>query len=957
MLGRPTDTEWVNPDPPPIPERIRREVGESRTGPGGDGHATTVRKVRDRVGAWLSARGPGEGRGLRGLPLVMLVSGLVVVLGGVGLWISGGPFDAAARRHWVSLCNDYGRWYGAFAEGIGDRDRETFERVGLISVFNEVRAARPMDPRVIAGRPDSDLQSLRDQPPASARTASAIRQTRDAALAVQRVAETFKQWPVLGELKAQRKTLSTYGFDTAAGLLQRMLVEAPPYGPPPPGPKLEEMVTVQRWAGQAAALLPQLDADVRELAQHGDTVFALLQLSYDAARQHGVDPTRADPRRRLEALANHLRTLHAFAQRMRVLTESPAWARIDHAEFRRTGRAYAMLAPAAGSPTLQQAQTPPATASPSTATPSPSTAAGVDTTAGIDATDPDATERVFRAWLTEAEAFEQLGEDWRTAWAQAQRARLAAATRAGAALQPTNPTGARAWGEARERLEARIDELLGQPLISGRAGDLDRRRQSLERDITELVEAADRAVNQADVLQTAAALRAQTQLGDRSFASPAVDEVWRVVCDLAAGELERDGEVEAARARLQVARQRLLGLIDPERASALPALPSLEWENIDASGRRLVEALENGLTVARDQALRSALPAPAGAEAVGGAGHVASRRNSDMDRASAIDEAAWARALDAYRQLHRQAVGLAGAARHIQRLWDRWEPLRGPDAAADGGQAGGAGAGDIDRLGAGLAWAESLDRWRDREVWGWPGVGVGAAGAPAVGDAGSAEAPGAAAALWARVEGLRAIARMREPALLEDLVLASREPAYAFAAWRRRGELAWNGGVEALATERRMQRRLLELISWRSDRDRREALVAELAAARPERWRAALRDADARSPQVTALAAADEAWGVDHAALPPTLTSKLRLAELRDRLASPPPGVEPALHDARTLAMIQAFVLQADNRAADRELLQDLRDAVADQEADPAAAAQRVRRALGLASGDRSSTR
>ena len=897
------DTEWVRPDPPPIPERILKEVAATPRGAG------WRRAGAARLAAW-GDRLPKRLRGVGVLRAVMLVSGLVVVLGVVGLWLGRGPFDGAAQRRWFSLCDHYGRWYGAFAAGIGPGDQEVFERAGLTSVLLEVRAARPMDPRVIADRPGGDLRVLRDDPPASARTERAIRQSREALRAVQRVVETFKQWPVMGELEAQRQTLAVYGFDTASELLHRVLIEAPPYGPPPPGPKLAEMMSVHRWAGQATALLPELDGDVRALAsEHDDAVLDLLARTYDAARERRVDAAKADPLVHLQALADRLRTLHAFARRMRRLTESPAWARIDRPAFVREGQAYDLLRRWEGD----------------TSTDGRTVAdgrAGPGGRGGRGLMDDEAAGRVFRAWLTEAPTFERVAEDWRVAWARGQREHLGRVATAGAMLEEAGQGQARSLSAGVDRLEAQIGELLASPMISREAGDLDRRRQAIEREVAELREAADRAVRQLEVQRAAEALRSETRLGDRAFASPAVDEVWRVVCDLAADELERDGVVEPARARVGVARERLLGLIDPARARALAPVGALGWEGMDEAGRRLSEALERGLGRARDAGLRAALPARATVEA-GAAGQ------GDLNRVAAVDERAWTESLSRYEALGRQAEAMLEAAEHVQRLWEGWRALEPPAGweAADGNRPG---------PGAGAAWAASLDDWRAWEIWSWPGVG----------DAEADGRQGAADQILGRVESLAAIGRMNEASMLEDLVLVSNEPAHAFAAWRRRGELGWPGGVEALASEKRMQRRLLDLASWRDDRARREALVAELAEARPRRWRAAMRDVEPRDDSVRALGEAAAAWGVDVAGLGPAARWNLRLAELRSTLAEAGGGAS-AGGDARTLAVAQAFALQTAAEAmpeAAASLLAELREATGRR--DVAEAARRVREAV-----------
>ncbi len=66
-------------------------------------------------------------------------------------------------------------------------------------------------------------------------------------------------------------------------------------------------------------------------------------------------------------------------------------------------------------------------------------------------------------------------------------------------------------------------------------------------------------------------------------------------------------------------------------------------------------------------------------------------------------------------------------------------------------------------------------------------AGAGDLGAPAVAAAGGE--------VLDRVRALRAIAAMDERGMLEDLALVSQQPTYAFAAWRRLGELPWLGGT------------------------------------------------------------------------------------------------------------------------------------------------------------------
>ncbi len=105
-----------------------------------------------------------------------------------------------------------------------------------------------------------------------------------------------------------------------------------------------------------------------------------------------------------------------------------------------------------------------------------------------------------------------------------------------------------------------------------------------------------------------------------------------------------------------------------------------------------------------------------------------------------------------------------------------------------------------------------------------------------------------------------------------------------------------------------MQRRLHEKVTWLESRDRREALLAELAAARPARWTQALRDAQTPA-EVEAVAAARGDWDVVESQLSDGMRFNLGLARLREALANMDEPRGP-MRDSRTLALGQVFVLE-----------------------------------------------
>lgn len=217
---------------------------------------------------------------------------------------------------------------------------------------------------------------------------------------------------------------------------------------------------------------------------------------------------------------------------------------------------------------------------------------------------------MFRAWLTEAETFEKVGEDWRPGWAVQQRARLAEGDPQVQRLRSAGQPLARSYEVRRGRLETRIAGLLAEPWVAGRAGDRQRRRQAIERDVADWVAGAQAAGRQVGVDQAVAALEAQTQLGDRAHASAAVDATWRAVCAAAAREMQRDGQVAITQARVLDAKEHLSNLIDPTQEAGLAASRDLSWDGADPVSRRLTDVLQRHVDQARERCCCKSCPPP-----------------------------------------------------------------------------------------------------------------------------------------------------------------------------------------------------------------------------------------------------------------------------------------------------------------------------------------------------------
>lgn len=810
--GSTTDTSWLAPDPPPIPERIRKKVEPRRAA------LPTMPTVKiDHQ--WLKT--------------VLCISAAFLLIVLVTLYFQRGRFDQEAEQRWAQLCEDYAKWFAPLKKSVDHQDRVVMEELGLGSVIDGLKNAERYDPRFIAERPDANLAALAQEPPKTARSAEAIEATRTASLGLARIESAFRDWPTTIALEDHHRMFTDHGWKHAAYLVQHTLEKAPPYGRAPVGETLYAMQRLEAQTAGIAAAVESLDAELEALRTLDDpVVHALIQAVKNLDhRTPDPDLPMEDAAGQLVALTEAIQPLDAFAKRFRAAVESDRWATIDHASFRQTGRAYAMLAEGG-----------------------------------------HRQQDIFRAWLDEAGGFQQVEEDWRPTWAQAQRDRLQPIAEHLQTLADSDHPSAKPVAKRLGQLHDRIDALLAEPFVASAAAGFDLQRHTLERETDELTVTAERLAHGVTAEQTAAALRDTDQpLTQARFGSAAVDRWWQEKRARLADRLEKDGNLDAAARDLSRTREQLLTLIDPDAETGL-ALPT-----------RFRPTQDDAPTAALLQALNDAT-----------AGH----REVTLERALAnglpISAEAWSGLRANYQRLLNQADALAGTARRAERIISEALPLDDPKIVVDGRDM-----------------AAQLRGVTGSELWDEPAVA--AAGQP----------------LFHQIEALAALGRLTRWEVLSQMAVEAPDAATAFAAWRRMGpagedpqgdagdDVEWPGDVRTLEVELALQARLSRLAQMidRRHPGRGEELATALAEARPRRWRLAI-DAAQSDAQMRAILRQAEAMNVQADTLPTALRFNLLLDRVQHAVATLPTPPSPR-RDAELLALTQAFTAQARPMADD----------------------------------------
>ena len=147
----------------------------------------------------------------------------------------------------------------------------------------------------------------------------------------------------------------------------------------------------------------------------------------------------------------------------------------------------------------------------------------------------------YRAWLGEVEAFAQLEEDWRPAWAAEQEGRLDTVSAALATLEAQgHPSAAELRGRAGQARE-RLAVLMATPLVEVDRAERSTERVAIEAAVDDLRQAVDRVV-QADAVEgSIRGLRGVETIGAAGERSAAVDGAWRRYRDGLIRRAERDG--------------------------------------------------------------------------------------------------------------------------------------------------------------------------------------------------------------------------------------------------------------------------------------------------------------------------------------------------------------------------------------------------------------------------------
>ncbi|MEM9419826.1 MAG: hypothetical protein AAGA25_12370 [Planctomycetota bacterium] len=535
-----TDTSWMAPDPPPIPDRIRKKVEPTRP------NLPPIPKVRVKVDhRWLRYGFMGGGAIVLGLVLALL--------------LRGSPFTETARAQWQDLCTDYAKWFSPLASSIEHQDKTVLRDVGLGAVVDILADAEKFDPRFIADRPGSNLAAIGQEPPATAKTKEAIRATSQASAALARIEAAFAKWPTIVALESHHVLFKDHGWDRAAEFVELHLKDAPPYGKAPVSPTLIKLQSLEAQTTSIAHAVELLEEELAVLAPHNDPVFdSLAQAVRDLDRQ---PPTAPRPQAngdapyspQLAGLNETLNALEAFANRFRLRVESEEWAAIDHARFRETGRAYSMLAQG-----------------------------------------NHKHSDIFRTWLAEVDNYRGVAEeDWRPDWAKQQRETLAQTTEPLRKLQDADHLTAKPLANRIEELHSRIDAVLDAPHHEGIASELQIQRNLIERDVRDTLASAHKLEQSLRAQQTADQLRATTPLIENARdRSPAIENAWLAERQRLAQKLEKDNDLAAATTGLETVRETLLALNAPDSPQSLPPAATFDLNRHDFDTAKLLEVLQ-----------------------------------------------------------------------------------------------------------------------------------------------------------------------------------------------------------------------------------------------------------------------------------------------------------------------------------------------------------------------------
>jgi len=570
------DVAWIDPDPPPIPDRIRKQL-EPRRPP--------LPPIK------LSLKP-------RWVKLAVVAVGLFLVLIVIAQMSPPVRFDGEASARWERLCTDYPGWYQPLHEAMGAQDESTFKDLGLSSVLGDLLAGTQFDPRRIADQPGASFAALIQSPPASARTPEAIRATRLAVAGLDRIEITFEQWPVNQALREQHRLLADHGWTRVAEHIRDSLKHAPPHATAHPGELLRAMVQLETQTAEIAESMTQLEDDLAALLPLGDPVFDALAKAFHQVKlgsntpEYAPKPTReyvlgsgqdeahGEPLTEAERLATapaealaelatlnaSLRPLQAFGRRLRQRVEPDGWSKIDRAAFHEQGRAYALLAQRDADP-----------------------------------------QAVFRAWLDEVDRFQQPEQDPRLVWVAAQRQRLDAIQQNVRSLEQTQHPLAEGALSRRQRLNYRLATLFQSLRAAGPDALFLHERDALERDIDELDYAVVRAALGLRAYETAAQLRVAQPLSQPPFASAQVNDHWQAERNRLALRLDRGSDLPTTQAEVDRAHEQLLSLVDPVSVTSLPPSRVYASADHDPTTAALLDALTRHTARQRELTYRRAL--------------------------------------------------------------------------------------------------------------------------------------------------------------------------------------------------------------------------------------------------------------------------------------------------------------------------------------------------------------
>lgn len=819
-----TDISWMAPDPPPIPDRIQNAVNPKLPSLPA---LPAIPKVQVNR-RWLK-------RGIAAAAIAVVALGVWLALPGEGL-------AEADRQRWEALCDEHAAWFGPFAASLEYEDKAVLEDVGLGEVVTEVGAASRYAPQTIAQSPDASTDQLRSHPPEILQQAGSIAATKQAVQSIARVDQAFAQWPTARALRDQQAHFRAHGWDHAADVIQHHFDQAPPHGDGPVGQTLRQMITLESHTREIAELSQNLDAELDQLSAYQDPVFERLRAEVKRLDHPAPDADDSDSTNtataQLRGLSNGLRPLESFAARFCALVESGGYDQLDHDNFRLNGRAYALLENGTADP--------------------------------ID---------IFRTWLTERDDYQKVGEDWRVAWAGPQRQALAQLTDAVGPLLAGDHPLSKSLSARVEKLNQRIDAVLDPPLVSGAQTELEREREDIDRDLSELVAAVGVAGQQVDAGELIASLREPAAgLGETRWRSAAVDARWNAERSRLADQLERRGDQVAVEKKLAEVHGQLLALIDPSSEIALPPAPAFTTDTPDALATPMLTALSQHAAAQREAVLKRTL---------GGV--------------LPVDERIWSKRVADYAQRCAALGVMADETQHALNVVRRALPLNDP--ALPGNADGEPG------------FTATVVAWHDRPAW----AAVAAAGEP----------------IREQIAYLEAIDREKNPEVLEHLITEAPQPSAAFAAWRRWSALPVSAGSPAasLARAETLQRHMRSRVSAfaAGDAARADELAAEFLESGKQHWLAAFTTAS-DSKDIAAIADRAPAWKIDADALPAEARFNLMLHHVRGALTQIQDGPR---RDAEVLTLTQAFVTGAQAMADHPEVAAVL--AALETVADPAA--------------------